>query len=555
MAMTGREAIPMQGLMQDHPLLVTMFLQHGARHHGGREVVSVTAEGIHRYRYRDCERRARQLASALERYGIRHGDRVATLAWNSYRHLEAWYAISGSGAITHTVNPRLFKEQITYIINHAEDRLIFSEASFLPILEEIWPQLKTVEAVVVLCDRPHLPNSSLPKTIAYEDFLQSGDENYSWPVLDERSATGLCYTSGTTGHPKGVLYSHRALVLHSYAAMVPDVFGLRATDSMLAVVPMFHANAWGVPYMAVAAGAKLVMPGADLTGPSLHRLIMQEEVTVSAGVPTVWLGLLNHLKETGADLGSLRRVIIGGSAAPRSMIQTFEDEYGVTVGHAWGMTEMSPLGTFNSPTAKTLKLDRDKQLDMAGKQGRAVVGIDLKITDDDGRELPWDGKTSGHLKVRGHWVVARYFKNEGGDTLDEDGWFDTGDVAHMDDQGFMQITDRAKDIIKSGGEWISSIDLENAAVAHPDVLEAAVIGIPHSKWGERPLLIIVPRAGATVTAADMIGFLEQRVAKWWLPDDVVCVEEIPHTATGKIQKVALRSQFKDYVLPSERAAE
>lgn len=545
----------MLGQMQEHPLLVTMFLRHGAQHHPRREVVSVTvAEGTRRLDYATCERRARKLASALERYGIRPGDRVGTMAWNSHRHLEAWYGISGMGAVTHTINPRLFAEQITYIINHAEDRLIFADITFLPVLEKIWPELRSVERVIVLCDGANLPETTLPRVTAYEDFIAEGAEDYAWPVLDERSAAGLCYTSGTTGNPKGVLYSHRALVLHAYGALLPDVFGLRAVDSLMAVVPMFHAVAWGIPYMAPAVGAKLVLPGGDLSGPTLHRLIREEGVTISAGVPTVWLGLLNHLREAGGDLAPLKRVVIGGSAAPRSMIETFEDRYGVSVGHAWGMTEMSPLGTLNTPTADVLELDRQGQLDVACKQGRAVVGVELRIADDDGRDLPWDGKSSGHLLVRGHWVVKRYFK-EDHDAVDSDGWFDTGDVAHIDPNGFLQITDRAKDIIKSGGEWISSIDLENAAMAHPDVAEAAVIGIPHEKWGERPLLVVVPRKGSAIDRKGMIDFLATRVARWWLPDDVVTVEEIPHTATGKIQKTALREQFKGYRLPAEEAAD
>ncbi len=542
----------MLGLMQNHALLVTNFISHGARHHANTEIVSVTvAEGTHRYTYKDCDARSRRLASALARYGIKESDRVATMAWNNYRHIEAWYAISGMGGVTHTINPRLFPEQIVYIANHAEDRLLFADLTFVPLLEAIWPHLKTVEAVIFMTDAAHMPQTKLPNVMCYEEFLQTGDANYPWPELDENLAAGLCYTSGTTGNPKGVLYSQRSLCLHTFGMALPDVFGLSAKDCVLPVVPMFHANAWGCPYLTPAVGAKLVLPGANLTGEALHKLIIDEGVTTSAGVPTVWLGLLQYVEQTGQDFGKMKFTVIGGSAAPRAMIETFKDRYGVRVGHAWGMTEMSPLGTFNTPTLATEALDEKGQLDVACKQGRAVPGVDMKITDDDGNELPWDGTSFGHLLVRGPWVVQRYFKGED-DAVDADGWFDTGDVATIDPMGFMQITDRSKDVIKSGGEWISSIDLENAAVAHPKVQEAAVIGIAHPKWTERPLLVLVMRPGQTITLSEMLEFLSTRVAKWWLPDDIAIVDEIPHTATGKIQKTALRDRFKYYVFSTEK---
>ena len=540
----------MLGLMQDRPLLVSGLMEHAARTNGGEEIVTVTvAEGVHRYTYGECAARCRKLASALERWGMKGGDRIATLAWNGYRHLELWYGVAGAGAVVHTINPRLFKEQIIYIANHAEDRLIFADLSFAALLEEIWSELTTLEAVVFLCDQAHMPKTNLPKALCYETFLAAGGDDYVWPTFDERTAAGLCYTSGTTGHPKGVLYTHRSSVLHAYASALPDAFDACTRDVMLPVVPMFHANAWGMPHAAPLVGAKLVMPGPHLDGKSLQKLIVDEGVTLTAGVPTVWLGLLAHLQATGTKLGALRQAIIGGSAAPVSMIEAFERDYGVRVVHAWGMTEMNPLGTVNGPTRDTARLTGDARWAMEAKQGRAIFGIEMKITDDDGRELPRDGKASGHLLVRGPWVVERYFKADQ-PAVDAEGWFDTGDIATLDAQGYMQITDRAKDIIKSGGEWISSIDLENAAVAHPKVAEAAVIALPHPKWTERPLLVVVPVAGERPGKDEIMRFLETQVAKWWLPDDIAFVDEIPHTATGKIQKVTLRERFKDYKLPT-----
>ena len=541
----------MLGLMQDWPLLISKILDHAERHHGRREVVTMTVEGpIHRYTYADMAVRARKLAQALHRLGIGVGDRVGSIAWNTYRHVELWFATSGSGAVMHTVNPRLFPEQIAYIVNHAEDRVLFVDLTFVPLVEKMIDHFQGVDAFVIMTDEAHMPQTSLTNALCYETLLAAEDGAYSWPRLDENTAAGLCYTSGTTGNPKGVLYSHRSTVLHCFATLCTDTLAIRATDATLPIVPMFHANAWGVPYAAAAAGAKLALNGPNHEPEPLHALIEDEGVTVTAAVPTIWLGMLDYLGKTGKRLDCLQRVTIGGAAAPRTMIEMFQKVYGVQVSHAWGMTELNPLGTVGSPNAYSAALDEDGQLDLKCKQGRAVFGVEMKIVDDDDVELPWDGVAFGRLKVRGPWVAGEYFKHEGGSILDDAGWFDTGDVSTIDEHGFMQITDRSKDVIKSGGEWISSIDLENAAVGHPDVAEAAVIGIHHPKWDERPLLIVVPQDGRTVDKQVMTEFLTGKVAKWWLPDDVVTVSEIPHTATGKIQKTTLREQFKDYKLPT-----
>ncbi len=541
----------MLGLMQDRPLLLSDIVTHAAINHADREIVTVTvAEGEHRYGYADCERRSRQLAKALAGRGIGLGDRVATLAWNGYRHMEAWYGASGLGAISHTVNPRLFKDHIVYIVNHAEDRILFADLTFVPLLEKLADRLPSVEAYVLLCDDAHMPETSLKAAISYNSFLGEADDDFTWPLFDENTAAGLCYTSGTTGNPKGVLYSNRSSVLHAYGSALTDVIGMSERDTVLPVVPMFHANAWGNPHAAPLVGSKLVFPGPAMDGPSIHGLIEREQVTLSAAVPTVWLGLLAFLDQEGARVDSLKRVVIGGSAAPRSMIERFETEYDVRVKHAWGMTEMNPLGTVNTPKAKHMTLPLKERFDLKCKQGRPVFGVQMKITDDDGNEMPRDGKAFGHLKVRGPWVVKEYFKHEGGRILDDDGWFDTGDVATIDADGFMQITDRSKDVIKSGGEWISSIDLENAAVGHPKVAEAAVIGVYHPKWDERPLLIVVPVKGASVAKEEILDYLTGEVARWMLPDDVVFVDELPHTATGKLLKAALRDQYKGYKLPT-----
>lgn len=542
----------MLGLMQDWPLLLHRIIDHAAVQHGTREVVSRAVEdgSLRRSTYAEIRNRSLRIAKRLQIEGMQPGDRLATLAWNTDRHLELWYGIGGIGAITHTVNPRLFPEQIAWIINHAEDRLLFLDLSFVPLIEGLREKLPSIERYVVLTDAAHMPETALKRAVAYEDWLAEADADFAWPRLDENTACGLCYTSGTTGSPKGVLYSHRSNVLHAMAAAQPDFMNLSSRDSVMPVVPLFHANSWSLAYSAPMTGAKLVMPGARLDGPSLLALLEGEGVTMTAAVPTVWLGLLQHLEATGATLSTLKRVVIGGSACPRAMTEAFERKYGVTVAHAWGMTEMSPLGSFCSVKPAYAHLDGEDLLDLKMKQGHPFFGVEFRLTDDARRDLPWDGKTFGRLKVRGPAVTRAYFRREDEAVLDEDGFFDTGDVGTIDPAGYMLITDRSKDVIKSGGEWISSIELENLAIGHPDVLEAAVIGVSHPKWDERPLLVIVPKPGRRPGRDEMLAFMAGKVAKWWLPDDVVLVEAIPHTATGKIQKTALREQFKDYRLPT-----
>ena len=541
----------MRGLMQERPLLISSLIEYADTYHGDTEIVSKTVEGAtHRYTYRDCHRRSKMLANALSRLGVEAGDRVATLAWNGYRHFEAYYAVSGIGAILHTINPRLFPEQISYIANHAEDKVLFLDLTFVDLVEQLAPELKSIETYVVLTDRDHMPQTSLPGALCYEEFVTNESDALDWPTLDENTASSLCYTSGTTGNPKGVLYSHRSTMLHSYAGCSVDVLGLSATDVVLPVVPMFHANAWGIPYAAPLAGSKLVFPGPHLDGESVHTLIEAEAVTMTAGVPTVWLMLLDYMGKNQKKFSTLDRVVCGGSAMPRAMIEAFETTYDVRSFHAWGMTEMSPLGTIGSLKAKHSGLSIQDQIDVKTKQGRGLAGVEMKIVDDDGTELARDGVAFGNLMVRGPWITNGYFRGEGGDTLDADGWFHTGDVATLDAEGYMQITDRSKDVIKSGGEWISSIDLENIAVGHPDVKEACVIGVHHPKWDERPLLLVVPDDGKTVDSATMIEFLSDKVVKWWLPDDVVMVAELPHTATGKLLKAQLRDEYQGYVLPT-----
>ncbi|MGE0845540.1 MAG: fatty-acid--CoA ligase [Flavobacteriaceae bacterium] len=541
----------MLGLMQDWPLLCHRIIDHAALNHPAREVVSRSVEGpIHRTNYAEIRHRALKVAQALDKFGIDAGDRVATLAWNTWRHLEVWYGILGVGAVYHTVNPRLFPEQIAYIVNHAEDRILITDLTFLPLVEALADKLKTLELVVVLTDGAHMPETKLKNAVAYEDWIAGHDGDFRWKTLDENAAAGMCYTSGTTGNPKGVLYSHRSNVIHSLVAAQPDMLGLSSRDRIMPVVPMFHANGWSLAFSAPLAGSAMVMPGARMDGESIWELLDTEKVTCTAAVPTVWLMLLQYLEQSGKKLPYLNKVVIGGSACPRAMTQKFQDNYGVEVMHAWGMTEMSPLGTVCSLKPEYAVLEGDARLDVQETQGHAPFGVEMKITGDAGEEYPWDGKKFGRLKVRGPAVASRYFKDEGGDILDEEGYFDTGDVATIDANGYMHITDRSKDVIKSGGEWISSIELENIAVGHPDVAEAAVIGIAHPKWDERPLLIIVPKEGAKPSAEGILSYMEGKCAKWWMPDDVTFVSEIPHTATGKILKTALRDQFAGYTLPT-----
>ncbi len=544
----------MLGLMQDWPLLCHRVIDHAATNHPEREVISRSVEGpIHITNYAGVRARALKVAQRLDRDGIRLGDRVATLAWNTWRHLEAWYGIMGIGAIYHTVNPRLFPDQIVWIINHAEDRVMMVDLTFLPLMEKMADKLPSIERYVVLTDAAHMPATSLRNAVAYEEWIGEVDGDFAWKSFDERTAAGMCYTSGTTGHPKGVIYTHRSNVLHSMMAMGPDAMGVACRDAVLPVVPMFHANCWGLALTTPMSGATMVMPGAKLDGPSICELLNDYRVTFSAAVPTVWMMLLQHLEATGTKLPHLKKVVIGGSACPRAMTKTFQDVYGVEVCHAWGMTEMSPLGTLGSLKPEYAKLSAEERLDVQMKQGHPPFGVEMKITDDAGKELPRDGKTFGRLKVRGAAVARAYFKEEDVSILDRDGFFDTGDVSTIDKYGYMQITDRAKDVIKSGGEWISSIDLENLAVGHPKVAEAAVIGVKHPKWDERPLLVIVLKKDQSATREDILGFMRGKTANWWLPDDVAFVDEIPHTATGKILKTELRNRFKDYVLPSVAA--
>ena len=541
----------MLGLMQDWPLLVHRVLDHAATYAGDKEIVTRSIEGpVRRTTWGGIHNRSLRLAKALTKRGVKPGDRLATLAWNTERHLEAWYGITGAGGVYHTLNPRLFPEQLVYIANHAEDRMIFVDLTFVPILEKLQDQLKTVETYVILTDAAHMPQTGLRNAVAYEDLLTEADDDFDWLTLDENAACGLCYTSGTTGNPKGVLYSHRSNVLHAMAALQADVLALSNADTVLPIVPMFHANAWSLAFSVPMTGAKMVMPGQKLDGESVYNLLEGEQITMSAAVPTVWLMLLQHMEANNLKLSTLKRVAIGGSACPPVMIQKFEQVYGVEVMHAWGMTELSPIGTIGSLLARDRKKPFDEQLKIKSKQGRPLFTVEMKILDDDGKELPRDGKTFGHLVVRGPAIAKGYFKGEGGQILDEDGFFDTGDVATLDPDGYMQITDRAKDVIKSGGEWISSIDIENIAVGHPAVAVAAVIGVAHPKWDERPLLVVQLKPGASATKEDLLAYLDGRIAKWWMPDDVAFVEAVPINATGKIQKLSLRETFKNHVLPT-----
>jgi fatty-acyl-CoA synthase len=537
----------MLGLMQDHPLLVSSLIHHADRHHGDVEIVSRTIEGpIHRASVHEIHQRSRQLANALQRLGVAFGDRVATLAWNGYRHVEIYFATSGMGAVCHTINPRLFREQVVYIINHADDRLVFFDLSFAPVVEAVRPHCPGVKGWVAMTDAAHMDKAPAG-SLCYDTLVAAESDAFAWPSFDEQTASSLCYTSGTTGNPKGVLYSHRSTLLHTFAGALTDTLALSARDVVLPVVPMFHANAWGLPYICMMVGASMVMPGAALDGKSLYELFESERVTFSAGVPTVWLGLLQFLKDNRCRPSTVTRVLVGGSAVPPAMLQTFEEEYGIEVLHGWGMTEMSPVGTVSQLKRKHAGRPLAERLAVKARQGRALYGVDLKIVDAEGKELPWDGKAFGDLLVRGPWIARAYFK-EGGSAL-RDGWFPTGDVATIDPDGYVQVTDRSKDVIKSGGEWISSIELENVAVGHPGVAEAAVIGVKHPKWDERPLLIVQPRENAQLTREQLLAFYEGKVAKWWVPDDVVFVEALPHTATGKLLKTKLRQDYAGYRLP------
>jgi acyl-CoA synthetase (AMP-forming)/AMP-acid ligase II len=542
---------PVMGQMMSQPLLISNILRHADRYFGKNEIVSRRVEGdIHRYTYHDCHTRARKLANALGALGVKMGDRVATIAWNGYRHMEAYYAVSGSGAVLHTINPRLHPDQAAYIANHAEDTYLLFDLTFLPLVQAFAPNCTTIRGYILMCDRDRMPaQSTLPNLMCYEDLIDQHADQYDWPQFDEDSASSLCYTSGTTGHPKGALYSHRSTLLHSYASTMPDALNVSARDTVLPVVPMFHVNAWGLPYSVPLTGARMVFPGAGMDGKSLYELFEQEQVTFSAGVPTVWLNLLTYVAQNNLSFSSFKRTVIGGSACPPAMIRTFRDQYGIEVVHAWGMTEMSPLGTAGTLQARHLGLPKEQQEAVLDKQGHVIFGVEMKIVDDAGSELPWDGTTYGNLLVKGPWVINSYFKGEGGDPL-QDGWFPTGDVATIDADGYMQITDRSKDVIKSGGEWIGSIDLENIAMAHPAVLQAACIAVAHPKWDERPLLVVVKKPGAEVTREELLAFYEGKIAKWWLPDDVAFIDALPIGATGKVLKNRIRETFKDHKLPT-----
>jgi len=544
----------LMGQMMQMPLMISSLIVHAARHSADTEIVSKRAEGdIHRTNWKATELRARKLAQALARLGCAPGERVGTLAWNGYRHLEIYYGVSGSQLVCHTINPRLFPEQIAWIANDAGDKVLCFDLTFVPLIEKIASQLTSVKQFVLMTDWAHMPASTtIPNLHCYEDLLDNENGDYAWPEFDENTASSICYTSGTTGNPKGAVYSHRSTLLHAYASALPDSLDCSAKDVILPVVPMFHVNAWGLPYAVPLVGAKLVMPGPHLDGKSLYELFESEGVTFSAGVPTVWLGLINYVQQNKLKFSTFKRTVIGGSACPPAMMRTLEDEFGVEVIHAWGMTEMSPIGTLSKLKTKHEALDPEARHRLLEKQGRVVYGVDMQILDDDEKPLPWDGQSAGNLVVRGPWIISQYFQYEKSPLVTVDGqqWFPTGDVATIDADGFMQITDRSKDVIKSGGEWISSIDLENIAMAHPAVHEAAAISCKHPKWDERPLLVVVKKPGAEVTAEELLRFFDGRIAKWQIPDDVAFVSEIPHTATGKIQKLKLRDQFKDHKLPT-----
>jgi fatty-acyl-CoA synthase len=537
----------MRGLMMDRPLLISSLIDHAAAAFPDQEIVSRTVEGrLHRQTYGQLQRRCKQLANALAALGVEDGDRVGTIAWNVYRHLELYFGISGIGAVCHTLNPRLHPSQLVYIINHAKDRFLFIDLTFIPLLQSVAHELKALEGVVIMTDREHMPETALENVLCYEDLVLSHSDQLEWPEFDERSASSLCYTSGTTGNPKGVLYSHRSTVLHSWAIALPDAADLGLATCLLPVVPMFHVNAWALPYAAAMTGTKLVLPGPALDGESLTTLMSAEEVTVTAGVPTVWLGLLHHWQETGKNVPSLRRVLVGGSAPPRTMIESFEKEFGIEFRHAWGMTEMSPLGTVNVLAPSMRSMADDERFAVKCKQGRPVFGVELKIVDEEDRPLPHDGKTFGEVKVRGPWVCSAYYRERRSASHDEDGWFATGDIATVDGGAMMHITDRKKDLVKSGGEWISSIELENLAASHPDVAHAAVIGVPDAKWSERPLLVVVPKKKRSPTKQEILDYFKGKVADWWIPNDVVFETELPLGGTGKVQKARLRELYAQH---------
>lgn len=543
----------MQGLMMDRPLLISSLLQHAEVTHPHSEIVSRRCEGdIHRYTMKDAAARARKVANLLQRLNINDGDRIATLAWNNYRHFELYYGVSGYGAVLHTINPRLFAEQLVYIVNHAEDRYIFVDLTFVPLLEAILPHIGNVEGFIILCDEDKMPETKLPNAQCYETLLAAESDEFEWPEFDERKGASMCYTSGTTGNPKGVLYSHRSTCLHALSSVGEEVMGLSSSSCFLPVVPMFHVNAWGTPYSACITGAKQVFPGPGMDGASLWELIEAEKPDLLLGVPTVWLMLLNHMDSIGKKLESVKNVIIGGAAAPLQMIKDFDQKHDAFVVHAWGMTEMSPIGTINAYNGIMAALPEEERYQLQRKQGRPVFGVEIKICDDDGNELPRDGKTFGRLLVRGPWIVNGYYNNDDTSSF-ENGWFDTGDVATIDENSYMNIVDRSKDVIKSGGEWISSIDLENAAVGHPQLAECCVIGARHPKWDERPILLAVKNPEAEVDEASVLSYLEDKIVKWWMPDAVIFVESLPHTATGKLLKVDLRKDYENYLIDHGKA--
>jgi 3-(methylthio)propionyl---CoA ligase len=541
----------MNGLMMQQPLLISTLLTHAERNHADQLIVSRRVEGdIHRMTYADLAARSRRVANVIAKLGVKSGERVGTMAWNSHRHMELYYGASGSGAVLHTFNPRLHPDQVVYISDHAEDQVLFFDLTFLPVVEAVAARVKTIKHFIVMTDRAHMPKETkVQGLLCYEDLLDAASDQYDWPVFDENAASSLCYTSGTTGNPKGVLYSHRSTVLHTYAGALPDVLNCSSADTILPVVPMFHVNAWGLPYIACMVGAKLVFPGPGLDGKSLYELFESEGVTFSAGVPTVWQGLLAYTDSNSLKFSTMNRTVIGGSACPPAMIKKFDEQYGVRVIQGWGMTEMSPLGTVSTFKGKHLALPRAERQAIQATQGRLVYGVEMKVIDPEGKSLPWDGQASGDLLVRGPWIIDKYFKGEGGNPL-IDGWFPTGDVAKITPDGYMQITDRSKDVIKSGGEWIGSIDLENIAMAHPSVAMAACIAVAHPKWDERPMLVVVKKPGAALTRDELLGFFDGKIAKWWTPDDVAFVEAIPLGATGKMLKNRLREQFKDHKLPT-----